>query len=161
MVAWGGPNYMRGGMRMRERSTRNLGSTIKENALAPATTPPTVKLSSGPSPTPSLGDGSSTLRQFRPYLIGASVIPVVASLYLARGVLIPVALAGLLTFLLSPIVGGLERAGLWRVRGGGGFAPVLRGGLGFSPLGGGAPGAGPQGLFPLYGRTRTPCYLKP
>jgi predicted PurR-regulated permease PerM len=125
-------------MRMRERSTRNLGSTIKENALAPATTPPAVKLSSGPSPTPSLGDGSSTLRQFRPYLIGASVIPVVASLYLARGVLIPVALAGLLTFLLSPIVGGLERAGLWRVRGGRVYAVMLVVVLVFSALGGAA-----------------------
>ena len=123
---------------MREMSTRNLGSPIKENALAPATTAPAVKLSSGPSPTPSSGDGSSTLYQFRPYLIGASVIPVVASLYLARGVLIPVALAGLLTFLLSPIVGRLERAGLWRVRGGRVYAVMLVVVLVFSALGGAA-----------------------
>jgi predicted PurR-regulated permease PerM len=40
------------------------------------------------------------------------VVSVVAALYLARAVLIPIALAGLLTFLLAPAVRRLER---WRV----------------------------------------------
>jgi predicted PurR-regulated permease PerM len=40
---------------------------------------------------------------------------VVAALYLARGVLVPLAVALLLTFLLTPLVHGIERRGLWRV----------------------------------------------
>ena len=61
-----------------------------------------------------------------------------AALYLAKGVLIPIALAGLLTFLLSPVVDGLERAGLWRVRGGRIYAVMLVVVLVFSTLGGAA-----------------------
>ena len=99
----------------------------------PAGPPPPV--SSG---TVSSADAASTLRQFRPYLIGASVIPVGAALYLAQEVLIPIALAGLLTFLLSPIVDGLERAGLWRVKGGRVYAVMLVVVLVFSALGGAA-----------------------
>ena len=40
---------------------------------------------------------------------------VVAALYWLQAVLIPLALAVLLTFLLSPVVGTLERRGLGRV----------------------------------------------
>jgi len=89
-------------------------------------------------PAASSGEGSGALRQLRPYLIGGSVIPVVATLYLARGVLIPVVLAGLLTFLLSPVVGALERVGLWRVKGGRIYAVMLVVVLVFSALGGAA-----------------------
>ncbi len=90
-----------------------------------------------PQAAPSMAD-SGIPRQLRPYLIGASVFPVVAALYLARGVLIPITLAGLLTFLLSPVVGALERGGLWRIRGGRVCAVMLVVVLVFSALGGAA-----------------------
>jgi len=115
---------------MRQSSTQSMSSTAKEKPLVPVAPPV-------PSPSPS-GNGAATLRQIRPYLIGASVIPVVAALYLAKGVLIPIALAGLLTFLLSPVVDGLERAGLWRMRGGRIYAVMLVVVLVFSALGGAA-----------------------
>jgi predicted PurR-regulated permease PerM len=118
-------------MRMRHSTTRSVSATEKP-PLAPVAPSPPV-----PSPSPS-GNGAATLSQIRPYLIGASVIPVVAALYLAKGVLIPIALAGLLTFLLSPVVDGLERAGLWRVRGGRIYAVMLVVVLVFSALGGAA-----------------------
>jgi predicted PurR-regulated permease PerM len=116
---------------MRHSTTRSVSATEKP-PLAPVAPSPPV-----PSSSPS-GNGAATLRQIRPYLIGASVIPVVAALYLAKGVLIPIALAGLLTFLLSPVVDGLERAGLWRVRGGRIYAVMLVVVLVFSALGGAA-----------------------
>jgi predicted PurR-regulated permease PerM len=81
-------------------------------------------------------DARGLLRQLHPYLIGAALIPVIAALYFGQGVLIPIALAGLLTFLLSPIVSGLERLGLGRVRGGRAIAVILVVGLVFSILGG-------------------------
>src|SRR6266496_809666 len=90
-----------------------------------------------PQAAPSMAD-SGIPRQLRPYLIGASIFPVVAALYLARGVLIPIALAGLLAFLLSPVVGALERGGLWRIRGGRVCAVMLVVVLVFSALGGAA-----------------------
>src|SRR5262245_9814531 len=80
-------------------------------------------------------DARSLLRQLRPYFMGAAVIPVVGGLYFGQGVLIPVALAGLLTFLLSPVVSGLERLGLGRMRGGRAIAVILVVGLAFSTLG--------------------------
>jgi len=43
------------------------------------------------------------------------VVVCVAALYLAKEVLIPLALATLLTFILAPLVDRLERLGLWRV----------------------------------------------
>ena len=110
-----------------------MSSTAKEKPLGPVTPAPPVPAPSAPS-----GSGAATLREIRPYLIGAAVIPVVAALYLAKGVLIPIALAGLLTFLLSPVVDGLERAGLWRVRGGRIYAVMLVVVLVFSALGGAA-----------------------
>jgi predicted PurR-regulated permease PerM len=76
------------------------------------------------------------LQRLRPYLIGAAVLPVVAVLYWGQGVLIPIALACLFAFLLSPIVSALERAGLGRIRAGKAIAVTLVVGLVFSALGG-------------------------
>src|SRR5579864_2798805 len=45
----------------------------------------------------------------------ASVAVVVAALYLAKGVLVPLTLAVLLSFLLSPVCDWLERRGLGRI----------------------------------------------
>ena len=124
---------------MRESISRSVASPIVEGAPTPATGSPTQDRQLAPAPAAaSSGESSGILRQLRPYLIGASIIPVVATLYLAQGVLIPVALAGLLTFLLSPVVGALERVGLWRVKGGRVYAVMLVVVLVFSALGGAA-----------------------
>jgi predicted PurR-regulated permease PerM len=80
-------------------------------------------------------DARSLLRHLRPYLMGAIVLPVVAALYWGQAVLIPVALASLLTFLLSPLVSGLERLGLARFRAGRAVAVALVVTLVFSALG--------------------------
>ena len=51
-----------------------------------------------------------------PALIGIAIfVLIVTSLYWAQAVLIPVALAILLTFLLNPVAGALERIGLGRL----------------------------------------------
>jgi len=81
-------------------------------------------------------DTRSLLRHLRPYLMGATVLPVIAALYWGQGVLIPVALASLLTFLLSPVVSGLEHLGLGRLRAGRPIAVALVVSLVFSALGG-------------------------
>jgi predicted PurR-regulated permease PerM len=78
----------------------------------------------------------SVLRQLRPYLTGAAVLPIVATLYWGQVVLMPIALAGLFTFVLSPVVGALERTGLGRIRAGRAIAVILVVGLVFSVLGG-------------------------
>ena len=58
------------------------------------------------------GSGSGTL----PSLIAfGNVVLIIASLYWAQTFLIPVALSILLTFLLSPVAGALERIGLGRL----------------------------------------------
>src|SRR5215467_7937149 len=80
-------------------------------------------------------DARNLLRHLRPFLIGATVLPVIAALYWGQGVLIPVALAGLFTFLLSPIVSGLERLGLGRLRAGRAIAVAMVVSLVFSTLG--------------------------
>jgi predicted PurR-regulated permease PerM len=49
------------------------------------------------------------LRGIRPIVLLLGVVTVVAALYLGRGFLMPVAVAGLLTFLLNPIVRLFER----------------------------------------------------
>src|SRR3954471_6131821 len=49
------------------------------------------------------------------FVLLASICVVLAALYFAQDVLIPVALGMLLTFLLNPIVQGLERLKLHRV----------------------------------------------
>jgi predicted PurR-regulated permease PerM len=58
------------------------------------------------------------IAQLRPYLIGAFAIPIVAALYWAQTVLIPVAVALLLSFLLGPPVRALQRTGLGNTRAG-------------------------------------------
>jgi len=59
----------------------------------------------------SRGSGTGTL----PFLIAvATVVLIIASLNWAQAVLIPVALAILLTFLLSPLASALERMALGR-----------------------------------------------
>ena len=51
-----------------------------------------------------------------PALIGIAIfVLIITSLYWAQAVLIPVALAILLTFLLSPVAGALERIALGRL----------------------------------------------
>src|SRR5215813_11412146 len=84
---------------------------------------------------PPLFDARGFLRCVRPYLMGATVLPVIAALYWGQGVLIPVALAILLTFLLSPLVSGLERLGLARFRAGRAIAVAVVVSLVFSALG--------------------------
>ena len=86
--------------------------------LAPAT-------SATPAPDHYEGAEPRLNRRWRPYLFGAAILPIVAMLYWGRGVIIPVALAALLTFLLSPIVNALERAGAGRVPGGRVAAVIL------------------------------------
>jgi len=49
-----------------------------------------------------------------PLVMVGTLLLIVASLYWARAVLMPVALALLLTFLLSPIDSALQRVGLGR-----------------------------------------------
>ena len=49
------------------------------------------------------------------FVLLASIAVTVAALYFAQDVLIPLALATLLTFLLAPLVQRLERSGLSRV----------------------------------------------
>ena len=63
----------------------------------------------------------------------ASLAGVVAALYLARGVLIPLTLAVLLSFLLTPVCGWLERRKLGRVP-----AVLVTAALAFTLLGAGA-----------------------
>lgn len=53
-------------------------------------------------------------RSVKPLVIAGALIAGVAALYLARGVLIPIALATLLTFMVYPLVGVLSRLGLGR-----------------------------------------------
>lgn len=66
--------------------------------------------------------------------IGTCVV-IIASLYWAQSVLIPVALAMLLTFLLSPVAGTLERIAFGRLP-----SVILVVVLTFSLLGGGSGG---------------------
>src|SRR5688572_31606332 len=60
----------------------------------------------------------------------ASIAVVVAALYLAKGILVPLTLAVLLSFLLSPVCDWLERRRLGRVP-----AVLVTAVLGFSLLG--------------------------
>src|SRR5512140_164827 len=61
----------------------------------------------------------------------ASIAVVVAALYLAKGILVPLTLAVLLSFLLSPICDWLERHWLGRIP-----AVLVTAVLGFTVLGG-------------------------
>jgi predicted PurR-regulated permease PerM len=68
-----------------------------------------------PPATPVTLRNSPILRPLRPLILFASVVLVTASLYWARDVLIPIALATLLTFLLNPVANTLQRWGLGRI----------------------------------------------
>lgn len=57
---------------------------------------------------------SDPAQSVKPLAVLAALVTVVAALYLARGVLIPIALAVLLTFLVHPVVARLARLGLGR-----------------------------------------------
>ena len=57
---------------------------------------------------------ADALRSVKPLVVVAAIVAGVAGLYLGRGVLIPIALAILLTFLVHPVVGWLTRLGLGR-----------------------------------------------
>ena len=57
---------------------------------------------------------ASSARSVKPLVVVAALIVGVAALYLARGVLIPIALAILIAFMLQPVVGLLLRVGLPR-----------------------------------------------
>jgi predicted PurR-regulated permease PerM len=82
----------------------------------------------------------------------ASFVPIIACLYWGRVVLIPVALAILLTFLLNPVVSMLQRLGLGRtppvilivV-----LAFVILGGIGWAVTGFGSHGSTVAGLMSL------------
>src|SRR5262249_5605718 len=71
------------------------------------------------------------LRRLRPAAILAIATLIVTTLYLARAVLVPIALATLLTFLVHPIVTFLSRRGLGRI-----FSVIIVVFLLFSILGG-------------------------
>jgi len=58
---------------------------------------------------------SSSASSYRPLIILGGVVLVTASLYFAQKVLVPLALAVLLAFILAPVVDILQRRGLWRV----------------------------------------------
>lgn len=68
--------------------------------------------------------------QLRPLIVLAYVVVGVVVLYTAQTVLIPIALATLIAFILAPLVTGLQRRGLKRV-----FAVLLVTVLGFSCMG--------------------------
>ena len=70
------------------------------------------------------------------------VVLVVASLYWARTVLMPVALAILLTFVLNPVVTALHRRGLRARAGGASGRDLGRGAAGRHGLDGAAPAHG-------------------
>ena len=66
---------------------------------------------------------STRRRVFPPRLLRAQALVavavaaiVVATLYIAQDVLIPITLAVMLSFVLSPLVDLLRRVGLWRAR---------------------------------------------
>ncbi len=45
----------------------------------------------------------------RPFMVAITVLLIVAALYLAKAVVVPVVLAALLTFLLTPVVSWMQR----------------------------------------------------
>jgi predicted PurR-regulated permease PerM len=59
-------------------------------------------------------EAPSSPNSYRPFLVFLTLVLVTVALYLAQQVLIPVALAVLLAFVLSPVVGWLQRRGLPR-----------------------------------------------
>src|ERR1700730_18332938 len=58
---------------------------------------------------------ASPVNSYRPLVVLGGIVLVTASLYLAQKILIPLSLAVLLAFILSPVVDVPQRRGLWRV----------------------------------------------
>ena len=58
---------------------------------------------------------SSPLRQYHPLIILGGIVLATASIYWAQKILIPLALAVLLAFVLNPVVAFVQRRGLPRV----------------------------------------------
>lgn len=89
----------------------------------------------GPPTSPANSSGlrnSPTLRPLRPLIVFCGMVLVTASLYWAREVLIPIALATLLTFLLNPAANALQRWGFGRAA-----SVLVVVGLAFSLIAGG------------------------
>jgi predicted PurR-regulated permease PerM len=83
------------------------------------------------APTDLLGSSGHSPATLSSLITVATGILIIASLYWAQALLIPVALAMLLTFLLSPVAGALERLALGRI-----VSVILVVVLAFSLLGG-------------------------
>src|SRR3982751_200451 len=64
---------------------------------------------------PRNSDANSSSRMTSRFSMLASICLIVAILYFAQEVLVPIALAMLLSFLLAPLVAGLERRRLGRI----------------------------------------------
>ncbi|MEP6592793.1 MAG: hypothetical protein ABJC51_03830, partial [Acidobacteriota bacterium] len=75
-------------------------ATNRAAQLRAIETPPNVPAASSPD-----------LRTLVTVAVGSIVV---ATLYIAQGVLIPITLAVMLSFVLSPLVNLLRRIGLWR-----------------------------------------------
>jgi len=58
---------------------------------------------------------NDAVQSLKPWAGFAGSVLAVAVLYWAQAVLVPIALALLLTFLLTPLVSGLQRWLLWRM----------------------------------------------
>jgi predicted PurR-regulated permease PerM len=84
-------------------------------------------VASGLRPVEGVPDPAQSVK---PLALLAGLVAVVAALYLARGVLIPIALAVLLTFLVHPVVARLARLGLGRALSVGLVVTMLFAGLG-------------------------------
>jgi len=91
-----------GAVEKSERMTDDDQLAGYDEAPASSTPPP-----SHPVPPPSAPESRT--------LVGLAVTAiVVAALYLAQDVLVPITLAVMLSFVLSPLTNGLRRIGLWR-----------------------------------------------
>src|SRR6186997_2860859 len=82
--------------------------TDRTPALRALETPPGITAASSPGITAA---SSPELRTLVAVAVGAIVV---ATLYIAQDVLIPITLAVMLSFVLSPLVDVLRRIGLWR-----------------------------------------------
>jgi predicted PurR-regulated permease PerM len=79
-----------------------------------ATAPRATPIEPRPGPDPGSVWRNPTLRKFRPVIVLFTAVLVVGTLYVAQAVLVPIALAALLTFLLGPVADFLYRRGLPR-----------------------------------------------
>jgi predicted PurR-regulated permease PerM len=90
------------------------GTTVSESVSPSGLGATGKETTAGPSRGPHTGSGrrrapAPSLRGVRPVILLAGVLMTAGALYLGRGFLVPVAVAGLLTFLLNPIVRVFER----------------------------------------------------